>query len=317
MTKNHAIRYGSFDVGDIMRRKTKQTGVLTAKQKSAAKWRAKQQSKKILEKQTIDTGALPETQETDASIEVKLSERFGILKVLANAACNGEARALIVSGPAGLSKSYTVEKTLEAWDPTETQYTIIKGYVRATGLYKALWQNRHKGRVLVFDDADTIFFDDTSLNFLKAVLDTTERRRVSYLAETQLYDEAEAVVIPSTFDFDGSCIFITNYDFDHMIAKGHKLAPHLQALVSRAHYVDLSMKTRRDYFIRIRQVVDEGMLTALGLDTKESKEVMDFIEVNIDRVRELSLRTAIKVGSIRKFNRDWEKVARVTCLKNN
>jgi hypothetical protein len=294
-------------------KKTKRTGPMTAKQASAARWRAKQKAKQI----TMETSTLPETKETDAEIETKLSERFSILKVLANAACNGEARALIVSGPAGLSKSYTVEKALEAWDPSETQYTIVKGYVRATGLYKALWQNRHKGRVLVFDDADTIFFDDTSLNFLKAVLDTTERRRVSYLAETTLIDEETATPIPSTFDFDGSCIFITNYDFDHMIEKGHKLAPHLQALVSRAHYVDLAMKTRRDYFIRIRQVVEEGMLKTQGLDEQQSKEVMDFIEDNINRVRELSLRTAIKVGSIRKFNSDWEKVARVTCLKNN
>jgi hypothetical protein len=294
-------------------RKTKRTGPMTAKQASAARWRAKQKAKQTQR----ETEVLPETQETDAEIEVKISERFSILKVLANAACNGEARALIVSGPAGLSKSYTVEKALETWDPSETQYTIVKGYVRATGLYKALYQNRHAGRVLVFDDADTIFFDDTSLNFLKAVLDTTERRRVSYLAETTLYDEEEACVIPSTFDFNGSCVFITNYDFDHMIAKGHKLAPHLQALVSRAHYVDLAMKTRRDYFIRIRQVVAEGMLTTQGLNEQEAQDVMNFIETNIDRVRELSLRTAIKVGSIRKFNRDWEKVARVTCLKNN
>ena len=260
---------------------------------------------------------MPVTQETDEEIEDKLNERFGILKTITKAAVEGQVPALIVSGPAGLSKSYTVEKVLEEWDPTETRYTIIKGYVRATGLFKALYQNRLKGQVLVFDDADSIFFDDTSLNFLKAVLDSTERRRVSYLSEYKMYDEENATIIPSTFEFEGTCIFITNYDFDAMIARGHKLAPHLQALVSRAHYVDLAMKTRRDYLIRIRQVIDEGLFAEKSMSKKEINDVMAFIETHVDRVRELSLRTALKIGAIRKFDTDWEKVARVTILRNN
>jgi len=189
--------------------------------------------------------------------------------------------------------------------------------VRATGLFKALYQNRLKGQVLVFDDADSIFFDDTSLNFLKAVLDSTERRRVSYLSEYKMYDEENATIIPSTFEFEGTCIFVTNYDFDAMIARGHKLAPHLQALVSRAHYVDLAMKTRRDYLIRIRQVIDEGLFAEKSMSKKEINDVMAFIETHVDRVRELSLRTALKIGAIRKFDTDWEKVARVTILRNN
>ena len=260
---------------------------------------------------------MPVTQETDEEIEDKLNERFGILKTITKAAVEGQVPALIVSGPAGLSKSYTVEKVLEEWDPTETRYTIIKGYVRATGLFKALYQNRLKGQVLVFDDADSIFFDDTSLNFLKAVLDSTERRRVSYLSEYKMYDEENATIIPSTFEFEGTCIFITNYDFDAMIARGHKLAPHLQALVSRAHYIDLAMKTRRDYLIRIRQVIDEGLFAEKSMSKKEINDVMAFIETHVDRVRELSLRTALKIGAIRKFDTDWEKVARVTILRNN
>lgn len=259
----------------------------------------------------------PETQETDAEIEVKLSERFGILKLLAKAAAEGQAKALIISGPAGLSKSYTVEKVLEEWDPSETRYRIVKGFVKATGLYKTLFQNKEEGQVLVFDDADSIFFDDTSLNFLKAALDSTERRRISYLSEYKIVDEETATVIPSTFEYNGTCIFITNYDFDALIAKNHKLSPHMQALVSRAHYVDLAMKTRRDYMIRIKQVVGEGLFDGKNMSPVQIKETVQFIEDNIERVRELSLRTALKVGMIRKFNQDWEKVARVTCLRNN
>jgi hypothetical protein len=158
------------------------------------------------------------------------------------------------------------------------------------------------GDVLVFDDADTIFFDDTSLNLLKTVCDTTEKRTVSWLSRTNFKDE-DNENIPKSFDFEGSVIFITNLDFDALIAKSHKLAPHLKALISRAHYIDLGMKSKEDYVVRIQQVIENGLLSAL----KKS---------NINKLRELSLRMAIKLGAIRRGKSDWEKIARVTCCKN-
>lgn len=255
--------------------------------------------------------------ETDAEIEARLAERFSILEVLTNAAVKGEARALVVSGPAGLGKSYTVEKALEAWDPEQINHTIVKGYVKTTGLYKLLYQYRAAGQVLVFDDADTIFYDDNSLNLLKAVCDTTERRVVSYLAETNMVDEESAERIPRSFAFEGTIVFITNLDFDSLIDKGHKLAPHLQALVSRSHYIDLAMKTRRDYMVRIKQVLKMGLLKAQGLNSQQEDDVVAFLDKHQDRLRELSLRMAIKIGNLRKMgNPNWASMAKVTCCKN-
>jgi len=251
--------------------------------------------------------------ETDDEIDARIAERFEILDVMAEACTLGNSRALIVSGPAGLGKSYTIEKRLADWDPSEVNHTIVKGYVRATGLVKLLYQYREAGQVIVFDDADSIFFDDVSLNLLKAVCDTTERRRVSWLSEGKLVDDETAVLIPRTFDFNGTIIFISNYDFDAMIDKGHKLAPHLAALVSRAHYVDLAMKSRRDYLVRIRQVIREGLLG--DLDARERAEVIVFLEKHHDSLRELSLRMAIKLGALRKQGGNWEKVAKITCCR--
>lgn len=251
--------------------------------------------------------------ESDEDIEARIAERFDILDTLTEACINGVSRALIASGPAGLGKSYTVEKRLRDWDPDEFNHTIVKGYVRATGLVKLLYRYRHPNQVLVFDDADAIFFDDVSLNLLKAVCDTTERRRVSWLSEGKLLDEETAELVPRNFDFEGTIIFISNYDFDAMIDRGHKLAPHLQALVSRSHYIDLAMKTRRDYLVRIRQVIAQGLLDHLSVD--EQADVITFIECNHDSLREMSLRIAIKIGALRKQNKDWEKIARITCCR--
>ena len=253
--------------------------------------------------------------ETDTEIEARLAERFEILDIMTEACMCGNARSLVISGPAGVGKSFGVERILADWDPNAINHTIVKGYVRATGLVKLMYQYREAGQVIVFDDADSIFYDDVSLNLLKAVCDTTEKRKVSWLTEGSLIDEETAERIPRSFDFNGTIIFLTNLDFDLLIARGHKLAPHLEALVSRSHYLDLSMKTKRDYLVRIKQVINQGLLDNL-IPTQRS-EVVDFIDTNADRLRELSLRMAIKIGSLRLSNGDnWAKIARVTCLRN-
>lgn len=257
---------------------------------------------------------LPVSNETDEQIAARLAERFEILDILAEACTLGNARALLVTGPAGLGKSYTIEQRLADWDPNELNHTIVKGYVRPTGLVKLLFQYREEGQVIVFDDADSIFFDDVSLNLLKSVCDTTEKRRVSWLSEGTLVDEETAVRIPRSFDFNGTIIFISNYDFDAMIDRGHKLAPHLQALVSRAHYIDLAMKTRRDYLVRIKQVIKQGLLKELT--ESQRNDVIAFVNENHERLRELSLRMALKIGSLRKQGGNWQRIANITCCKN-
>lgn len=83
-----------------------------------------------------------------------------------------------------------------------------------------------------------------------------------------------------------------------MIDRGSKLAPHLQALVSRSHYVDLAMKSKHDYIVRIRQVVRQGLLKNIGLTESQQREVCEFIETNQDKLRELSRRMALKLGAI-------------------
>lgn len=258
----------------------------------------------------------PEIFETDAQIRTRLVDRFDILSELTESALEGDTRSLIVSGPPGLGKSFTVEEKLREWDENADRYSIVKGFVKMTGLFKLLWKHRDEGQVIVFDDADSIFNDDATLNMLKAVCDTTEVRTVSYLSEYEMFDE-DGEKLPKKFEFNGTIIFITNLDFDVMIDKGHRLAPHLSALVSRSHYVDLGMKSKRDYIIRIRQVCSDGMLAQHGLDAQQEQDVLNFITVNQDRLRELSLRIAVKLANLRRtIVGDWERIAKVTCLRN-
>lgn len=253
------------------------------------------------------------THETDDQIDMRISERFDVLDTLSQGTTKGDIRAMIVSGAPGLGKSFTVERVLSEHDESGETYTIVKGYTRPTGIVKLLYQFRHPGNIIVFDDADSVFNDDVSLNLLKCVCDTTERRIVSWLSEGKLVDEETAEVIPRSFLFEGSVIFITNLDFDYLIERGHKLAPHLEALVSRAHYLDLTLKTKRDYLVRIGQVVEQGLLD--HLDIEAQADVLTFIEAYSHRMRELSLRAVIKLGALRSTNKNWEKIAKITMLK--
>ena len=264
----------------------------------------------------VQVPAEPVVVETDEEIEQKLNDRFEVLAEMTEAATDGSVRSMIVSGPGGLGKSYTVERVLNSWDPNALSHTVVRGFVKATGLFKLLYQNRAPGQVLVFDDADSVFLDDVSVNLLKAVCDSTEKRIVSYMSEGVLIDDETAERLPKSFEFEGTIIFITNMDFDGMIDRGSKLAPHLEAMLTRSHYIDLAMKTRRDYIIRIKQVVASGMLSGRGLDAEAEADVMEFIDENHDCLRELSLRMAIKLADIRKRNsKTWRKTARVTCCK--
>jgi hypothetical protein len=262
------------------------------------------------------TDILPQaTQETDAEIAKRLAESFGILGGLIKSAIYGKSRAVIVSGAPGVGKSYTVEELLAEWDDSASQYTISRGYVKATGLFKLLWDHRHANSVLVFDDADAIFGDDVALNLLKAACDTTEKRTISWLSEFVAID-ADGMQIQKKFEFFGRVIFITNLNFDRLIAKSHKLGPHLAALMSRAHYIDLGLDSLRAQYVRVTQVAEVGLFDEFEFENGEAEEILEFMSDNLAQLREVSLRMAIKIANLRVMDaKSWIGMAKATCLR--
>jgi hypothetical protein len=260
----------------------------------------------------------PVRNESVSEIEAKLKDRFDALEIMSEATGRGINRSLIVSGPAGLGKSYTVEAKMAELEKKGHHITYIKGYVRPLALYKLLYEARFINSVLVFDDSDSIFHDDVSMNLLKNACDSTKRRVLHWLSRSlEREEDEEGESIPEKFEFEGSVIFITNYDFDSLIASGNKLAPHFEALVSRSHYLDLAMKTKMDYLVRIKQVVRGGMLRDRGLTEIDTIQIMQFIENNVERLRELSLRMVVKLSGLYKMDRvNWQKLAKQTCFRS-
>jgi len=259
--------------------------------------------------------------ETDEEIMERLGQRFEILDDMTRAVKAGKVRAMIVTGPPGVGKSHGVETVLSkhdvfadiANDSKLKKYEVVKGAMSAIGLYSKLYEYSDAKSILVFDDCDSVLLDDLSLNILKAALDSSKKRMIHWNTDSRLL-RSEGV--PNSFEFKGGAIFITNIKFEHVRSK--KLKDHLEALESRCHYLDLTIDTQREKLLRIRQVVrDSGMLDCYELEDWAKMEVVDYIADNANRMRELSLRTVLKVADIRvSMPQKWKAVVEVTCMRN-
>ena len=258
-------------------------------------------------------------EETDEETVERMRERFQMLEDMTAASKRGDVRAMIVSGPPGVGKSYGVEKVLGKHDlladiagnNSLKKYEVVKGAMSAIGLYCKLFNYADKDCVLVFDDCDSVFSDELSLNILKAALDSKKSRRICWNTDSfKLRNEG----VPDSFEFKGSAIFITNIKFDNV--KSKKMRDHLEALESRCHYIDLTIDTEREKMLRIKQIVGDGMLDEYGFSIDTHDEIVDYIDINKKRLRELSLRTVLKVADLAKaFPDRWEAMAENTVIR--
>ena len=257
-------------------------------------------------------------EESDEAIMERIGERFDIMDSMTQAVVDGVVRSMIVVGPPGVGKSFNVVKKLEEANlfnmiGGDIRFEVVKGATTALGLYAKLYEYSKEGDVLVFDDCDSILMDELSLNILKAALDTNKKRTIHWNSDSKLLQREG---IPNKFDFKGACIFITNIKFDSI--RSTKLRDHLSALESRSHYIDLTMNTMRDKLLRIKQIARTGELfKGYNFENGEDQEILTFMEECQGRLREMSLRCAVKLADLRKtMPMNWKRTAEVTLMKN-
>jgi hypothetical protein len=256
--------------------------------------------------------------ESDEEVMTRIRERFDILHEMTKACLAGNIRSVIVSGPPGVGKSFGVEQEIEKASLFDKisgkriKSQIVKGTISAIGLFALLYKYSDPDCVLVFDDCD-VWEDQDTINILKGALDSGKTRRISYNKDSRLLrDEG----VPNTFNFHGAIIFITNQNFD--AKRASKIQPHLDALQSRSHFLDLTLNTTRDKILRIQQIANDGALFANYDFSKELEtEIIEFMKTNQTRVREMSLRMAIKIADlVKSFPHNWRRMAETTCMKS-
>ena len=255
--------------------------------------------------------------ETDEEAIARIKERFEILTQMTEATQEGSVRAMIVSGPPGVGKSYGVEEQLNKSDifnkmaDVPPKFEVVRGSMSALGLYQKLYKFSNPGNILVLDDCDSVLFDDISLNILKAALDSSKKRYISWNTESRVLANEG---VPDRFEYKGSVIMITNIKFDYV--KSKKLKDHLAAIMSRCHYLDLTMDTVRDRLLSCKQVMrDANVLGDYGFTQEQGNEIVAFMDEHKKDLNEISLRMVTKIADLRKMSDDWKKLARVTCMK--
>ena len=298
----------------------KEGGFVTVKIKDLAQYQAPKAVIRISvdsENKLRDKPPVQPKDETDEEVIERMRKRFAILEDMTKATKRGDVRAMIVSGPPGVGKSIGVETVLEKYNTLTTlgnmppKYEVVKGAMSPIGLYCKLYNFSSRDNVLVFDDCDSILLDDLSLNILKAALDSKKVRKICWNTDSHMLRREG---VPDQFEFAGSVIFITNIKFDNV--KSKKLRDHLEALESRCHYIDLTIDTLREKLLRIQQIVKDGMLNSYALPEETKQQVVEYIWDHKRRLREVSLRTVLKIADLAKaFPEQWQDMATSTVLK--
>jgi len=266
----------------------------------------------------VEGDAGKELVETEDQAIERIAERFSILEEMTGATLDGIVRGMIVTGPPGVGKTFGVEQILEkdslfdVMADRPLRHTFVKGAMSAIGLYSTLYKYSDDKSIVVLDDCDSILWNEDALNILKAALDSGKKRRISWNSDSNFLRREG---VPGEFEFKGSVIFITNLKFDS--TRQTKIKDHLEAILSRCHYLDLTLDTTRDKIMRIKQIArDGGLFDTKGLTKIQEQEIIEFMVENQDRLREVSLRMAQKIADLLNMNKArWKALAESTCMK--
>jgi len=206
-----------------------------------------------------------------------INQKFNFLRDLTKMVVNGITPSIIIVGDGGLGKTHTVKSTITESNIDENAYTFIKGYSTARGLYNTLYDNN--GKIIIFDDCDSVLDDRVAVNILKSALDSYDSREISWLSKMAKSDE-----YPNKFEFTGRIIFISNKRKSSIDG----------AILSRSLTVDLTM-TPSEKILRMKHILPHILP---DYETKIKEEALNFLDQNKDKCQ-LNMRTLIMISKIR------------------
>lgn len=266
------------------------------------------------------------------SPKVDINERFQAFARFTKAVIKGAAKSLIAYGTGGVGKTYTVTHQMdiaglkqfdeethapafttaevdeeEGRKSTDYDYVKITGKMTGPQVYKTLYQ--HNGKIILFDDCDSVLRDSGAINIFKGGLDSSGDGTISWGTSTGVKDE-EGGKVPNRFKFHGRVIFISNLPSSEVP----------QPIKSRALRADLSM-TPTQTIERLRFIAKdkEGNYTNLkfpGVKTYASKDlenIIDYLDEHKNATSDLNVRTVGSLLAIKQIadeeGHDWKKDA--------
>lgn len=235
-----------------------------------------------------------QTPSQNSILSLPVEDRFKYIAGIADMVINGVSPSALITGIAGIGKTYLVKERFELAGKQEgIDFHFVTGHSSPMGLYRYLYE--HRDSTIVFDDCDSVFKDAIAVNLLKSALDSYDVRKVNWVSE-RMPDDLE-----SEFEFEGSIIFISNLDESRID----------EAVKSRTFVIDLQLTRKEivEYMKSIADVIEPDM------KLKDKHEVIDYLNDVKDTFKQFNLRTFIKVARIRKgatmAGIDWRKMALV------
>lgn len=215
-----------------------------------------------------------------------------------NSAING----LIVSGDAGIGKTYTVKSALKASGVSANVEYIKGGKITAASLYVKLYLNRAKHRIVVLDDCDIIHHQDKRqiIPMLLGATELGQRGEVSWevARKNPLMEEYD---VPTRYDFEGSIIWITNDTVEDI---GSAAKQWKQAIFSRFNTSKCYFTDEQKYMYTMHLCEQLDMLGANcqefpgGYSEETIEMALDYMSTNYRNLVEVTPRQAIKIADI-------------------
>jgi hypothetical protein len=232
-----------------------------------------------------------------------LEARYASTEAYIEKMSTGLVKSLIINGPPGVGKTYSVEAYLKKY--SAKNYKMITGQMTPLSLYIHLYKNKDANKILVLDDIDSVFKKLEGVNILKAAMDTKTKRTISWSSPTHLL---HAAGVPDSFDFNGGVILISNIGFEKSISNQ---GAHLNALKDRSFSISISDRSNESLFRQVCfMVIKKDLLKQFNLGMEKNIELLKFIEDNLANMHTVSLRVAFKLAMLISMDEsNWKALA--------
>lgn len=208
--------------------------------------------------------------------------------------------------PANLSQEEADEADDEVVLSQNYDYVKITGKSTAAGMYKDLYQ--HNGKLIIYDDCDSVLKDANAINILKGALDSSGDNTISWSSLGKIEDDL-GNPLPRRFKFGGRVIFISNLPSSEIP----------QPIKSRAYRIDLTM-SKQQTIDRLRHIMGAVQTKLKGVTEKDKTEVIDLLEKYKDKLSDLNTRTLLNILAIKKNSEaegvNWQVEAKHMLFSN-
>ena len=245
---------------------------------------------------------------TSSEMRESITKFSNSIETLTKGVAN-DAWSLLLMGEAGQGKTQGVVDTL---NESGVKWAGIKGSTSAIGIYKFFYEHRDHD-VIVIDDSDSVFGSEEAGNILKAAMDTTPQRKITWSKHNT---NLQAIGIPSEYVMTARVIIITNKDLEYAGGRMTTAQRIMKPVVDRAPMFKTGLPNRKWEIEYLRMMFEEDKIICFGerdMTDAQQKEIIKFVIDHSDNFNTISFRLIDKVcGFYKEMPDTWKDFSLMT-----